>query len=592
MGKGTDKLYITHSEWASSDAFSASKGAAAGSSLPSNQGPPGRRLPFNYCAASLQPFVHPVCTPDGIIFDAEAIAACLAKKPGRNPVTGAPLRAADLIRLNFARNGEGDGDGSGSGSGSGDYIDPVTFKVFTEHTHIVALRHGTYANVFAWDTVERMNIKPKMWRDLVDDEPFTRKDIITLQDPLQVGTGRDVSQGGTAVQQNDNTPGDGRDDKVRRAREAVEKARRARTANGNGDATAGSGALVKKASGGGTLTRTNAGSATAAAAADDHAAVYTTGRAAASFTSTGLTPETSSARAVLSDEEWLLRPRRVKLAGYARLETNLGALNVALHTEHAPRAVWNFVRLAQRGAYRGVVFHRNLRGFMIQGGDPTGTGRGGTSIWGTPFADEVGGPLTHSGRGVVSMANKGKDTNTSQFFITYRAAKHLDRKHTIFGQVVGGLDVLDRMEAAPVDKDRGDRPVDDIVIQDVVVYLDPFAEFLQEKRREDEATAEKAAIQRRGGTDDDKLTWTGKRVRGAHENGDGAGSESAGVGKYLKTALKQQERQQQQQQQSNGTNAEVDRDKSGAEPLPLVDPWEEPAKKKIKSGGFGNFDSW
>ncbi len=563
-----------------------------------NNGAAFRRLPFNYCAASLQPFLHPVCTPDGTIFDAEVIAAWLDKqkpKPGTNPVTGAPLKAADLIRLNFARN---DADGSG------DLIDPVTFKVFTDNTHIVALRHGSYANVFAWDTVERMNIKPKMWRDLVDDAEFTRKDIITLQDPQNIA-GRDMSQFKFIKEGKDAAPAPGAPgaddsadygsvnvgalgrmgDKVLRAKEAVERARRERNAAG-GDvnrlsvAAGGSSGSLKETSR--TVTQ-SAASVPRPKKPAYNAATYTTGRAAASFTSTGLTPETSGERAVLSDEEWMLKPRRIKIKGYARLETSLGNLNIELHTDTAPKAVWNFVRLAQKGYYRGVVFHRNIRNFMIQGGDPSGNGRGGASIWGKNFADELEGPLTHSGRGVISMANKGKDTNSSQFFITYRAAKHLDHKHTIFGQVVGGLDVLDRMEAAPVDKAKGDRPLDDIVINDVVVYLDPFEEFMAEKRKKDQEEEHKAEVQRRGGTDDDKVTWTGKRLRGAADGDaqDSAGA-SAGVGKYLKAALKQQR----QQQETGGAD-----DASGGA-ASAADNWEEPARKKAKSGGFGNFDAW
>ncbi|KAL1894924.1 cyclophilin peptidyl-prolyl cis-trans isomerase Cyp8 [Sporothrix stenoceras] len=589
MGKGTDKLYITHSEWASADSFGASKGAAGRSGLATlpNNGASFRRLPFNYCAASLQPFQNPVCTPDGTIFDAEVIAAWLEKqkpKAGTNPVTGAPLKASDLIKLNFARN---DADGSH------DLIDPVTFKVFSDNTHIVAVRHGTYANVFAWDTVERMNIKPKMWQDLMDDAPFTRKDIITLQDPQNI-SGRNMAQfqfvkegkeAAPGVGKKDNT-GDGDEDegsvnvgalgrmgeKMLKAKEAVEKARKAREAGGDVNRT--STAVTKSSSG--TVARADHSASTIQRKPAYNAATYTTGRAAASFTSTGLTPETSGERAVLSDEEWMLKPKRIKYKGYARIETNLGNLNIELQPEFAPKAVWNFVRLAQKGYYKNVAFHRNIKNFMIQGGDPTGTGRGGTSIWGKNFVDELEGPLTHSQRGVLSMANKGKDTNSSQFFITYRATKHLDRKHTIFGQVVDGLDVLDRMEASPVDKSKGDRPIDDIVIHDVVVYIDPFEEFLSQKRKTDKEEEQKAKIQRQGGTDDDKVTWTGKRLRGA-DDGSSGGSSSAGVGKYLKAALKQQQQATDEDDRSLQSTSET---------------WAEPVRKKAKSGGFGNFDSW
>jgi peptidyl-prolyl cis-trans isomerase-like protein 2 len=575
MGKGTDKLYITHSEWSSSDAYSASVGAGAGSRAASktDSNASFKRLPFNFCAASLQPFKHPVCTPDGTIFDVEVISSWLEKHGNTNPVTGGPLSPKDLIALKFARNG----DSSSAADNQGDLIDPVSFKVFTDNTHIVAIRHGTYANVFAWDTVERMNIKPKMWRDLVDDQEFSRKDIITLQDP-QNAASRDMSRfkflkdGEDAVLTKEqeeerkqgcvNVDALGRiGDKVLRAKEAVERARKEREAGGDVNRSA-SKVLTK-----GTMGQPR--SQVQQKKMDVKAAAYTTGKAAASFTSTGLTPETSGERAVLTDEEWMLKPKRVKIKGYARMETNLGDLTIELQTETAPKAVWNFVKLAQKGYYKGVAFHRNIKNFMIQGGDPTGTGRGGTSIWGKNFADEFEGPLTHDARGIMSMANKGKNTNSSQFFVLYRPAKHLDNKHTIFGKVVGGLDVLAKMEAVPTD--GSDRPLNKIVIKDIVVFLDPFEEFLKEKSQKEKDEAEKEAIKRMGGTDDDKTTWTGKRIRA---DGTVAGeSAAAGVGKYLKEALQ-------------GHAGDVDEEDAG------LDTWEEPSRKKIKTGGFGNFDNW
>ncbi|KAI1857375.1 uncharacterized protein JN550_013255 [Neoarthrinium moseri] len=578
MGKGTDKLYITHSEWSSADAFSASTGARAQASNGSF-----KRLPFNFCAASLQPFQNPVCTKDGLIFDLEVISKWLDSHD-TNPVDGEPLQLKDLIKLNFARNGDVDSrgaDGLGNG-GKGDLIDPVTFKVFTDNTHIVAIRHGNYANVFAWDTVERMNIKAKMWRDLLDDAEFGRSDIITLQDP-QNAPSRDLSQfkylkdGEEALltkqQEEERKEGNvnisalGRvGDKVLRAKEAVEKARREREAGGDVNRSK---ALAKTSTNNGPRTSMIQDKKRA-----DNAAVYTTGRAAASFTSTGLTPETSSERALLSDEEYMLKPKRIKQKGYARIETNLGDLNIELQPEFAPKAVWNFVRLAQKGYYKGVSFHRNIRNFMLQGGDPSGTGRGGESIWGKNFADEFEGPNTHDARGVLSMANKGKNTNSSQFFITYRPVKHLDRKHTIFGKVVGGMDVLSKLEDVPTD--GSDRPLNKIFIKDVVVYLDPFEEF-QKSRRETERVAERnAEIQRRGGTEDDRTTWTGKRIRqDGTVDRDGAGP---GVGKYLQDALKKQK------------GAQAAEDEILEEDVP--DTWEEPVRKKAKSGGFGNFDAW
>ncbi|SPO01074.1 related to peptidylprolyl isomerase (cyclophilin)-like [Cephalotrichum gorgonifer] len=579
MGKGTDKLYITHSEWSSSDSFSASSGAAGAA----KRGAPGsfRRLPFNFCAASLQPFKNPVCTPDGTIFDVEVISAWLEKNP-TNPVNGEPLKAKDLIKLNFARNAGSDSRGAGMSDGAGDLVDPVTFKVFTDNTHIVAVRHGTYANVFAWETVERMNVKAKMWRDLVDDEEFSRADIITLQDP-QFSHSRDLSQfkhirdGGEALTTREreeeraagvNVAALGSvGDKVLRAKAAVEKARKDRESGRDVNKSAGGAASSQL-----TSQRSSSSSANPRKPPAPNAAIYTTGKAAASFTSTGLTPSTSGERATLTDEQYMLKPRRVKIKGYARLETNLGNVNLELHTDTAPKAVWNFTRLAKKGYYDGVTFHRNIPGFMIQGGDPTGTGRGGESVWGKNFDDELEGPNTHSARGTLSMANKGKNTNSSQFFLTYAPTPHLDRKHTVFGRVVGGLDVLGKMEDVPTD--GSNRPLNKIVIRSVVVYLDPFEEFLGKRKEEERKEQERDAVKRAGGTEDDRTTWTGKRLRGP---GGGGAEEAPGVGKYLKAGGATPKGEA----AANSEAADED-----------IDSWGGPAKKKVKSGGFGNFDSW
>ncbi|RDL39499.1 Cyclophilin-like protein [Venustampulla echinocandica] len=573
MGKGTDKLYITHSEWSSSDAYSASAGSNVSQKAPN--GASFKRLPFNFCAASLQPFKNPVCTPEGTIFDVEVISEWLAKHD-TNPVTGKPLKDKDLIKLNFARNS----DESARDGGMGDMVDPVTFKVFTDNTHIVAIKHGSEANVFAWETIERLNIKAKMWKDLVDDRDFGRSDIITLQDPQNIES-RDLSKfkflkdGETVLtkeQQEERKQGNvnisalGRvGEKVLRAKEAVEKARREREAGGDVNRSK---AMTKA----GVYNPAPKPSQLQDRKLAYNAAQYTTGRAAASFTSTGLTPETSGERAILTDEEYMLKPKRVKIKGYARIETNHGSLNIELQPETAPKAVWNFVQLAKKGYYNGVTFHRNIRNFMIQGGDPTGTGKGGTSVWGKNFQDEFDGPLVHDARGVVSMANKGKNTNSSQFFITYRPATHLDRKHTIFGRVVGGLDVLQKLENVPVDSSH--RPLDDITMENVVVFVDPFEEFQKQKREKDAVETEKEEIKKQGGTEDDRTTWTGKRIRG-----DGTvdtTDQSGAVGKYLKPG---------------GPDAGTDTSSGSiAVEDELMDM--EPAKKKVKAGGFGNFDGW
>lgn len=125
------------------------------------------------------------------------------------------------------------------------------------------------------------------------------------------------------------------------------------------------------------------------------------------------------------------------------METNRGTLELELYPLHAPKTVNNFIFLAREGFYDGVLFHRVIKDFVIQGGDPTGTGRGGP---GYQFEDECkGNPLTHE-RGVISMANAGPNTNGSQFFITHSPQPHLNGKHTVFGKVVKGLEVVDAIK--------------------------------------------------------------------------------------------------------------------------------------------------
>merc|ERR1712048_178488 len=133
--------------------------------------------------------------------------------------------------------------------------------------------------------------------------------------------------------------------------------------------------------------------------------------------------------------------------------------NLELHTDIAPRTCDNFLRLCAKDYYDNTIFHRLIQNFMIQGGDPTGTGKGGASGFekGNAFKDEFDSRLTHQGGGVVSMANSGKNTNKSQFFVTLKSCQHLDNKHSVFGRVVGGLKLLDILNAW--DTEGKDKPV-------------------------------------------------------------------------------------------------------------------------------------
>jgi len=147
----------------------------------------------------------------------------------------------------------------------------------------------------------------------------------------------------------------------------------------------------------------------------------------------------------------------------AIIRTNHGPIHIALYPEEAPKTVDNFVKLANNGFYDSVIFHRVIPDFMIQGGDPTGTGSGGP---GYTFEDEFNDRKVE--RGALAMANAGPNTNGSQFFIvTTEAAPWLDGKHTVFGEVTDGMDVVDAIEATPTD--RRDRPRDDARIEKLEV---------------------------------------------------------------------------------------------------------------------------
>ncbi|KAK7718735.1 Peptidyl-prolyl cis-trans isomerase-like 1 [Diaporthe eres] len=152
------------------------------------------------------------------------------------------------------------------------------------------------------------------------------------------------------------------------------------------------------------------------------------------------------------------------MAKEVALDTSMGTITVELYTSHAPKTCTNFETLARRGYYDETVFHRIIPGFMVQGGDPTGTGRGGTSIYGDKFADEIARPLQlkHTGAGILSMANAGPDTNGSQFFVTLAPAPWLDGKHTIFGRVKAGMGVVRRLGLVQTDSE--DRPAQEVKI--------------------------------------------------------------------------------------------------------------------------------
>jgi peptidyl-prolyl cis-trans isomerase A (cyclophilin A) len=148
----------------------------------------------------------------------------------------------------------------------------------------------------------------------------------------------------------------------------------------------------------------------------------------------------------------------------ANVQTNQGSFTIELFDDRAPKTAQNFIDLAEKGCYDGIIFHRVIEGFMIQGGDPTGTGRGGP---GYTIPDEFHAELQHTEEGILSMANAGPNTGGSQFFITLAPTPWLDRKHAIFGRVVEGMDVVRTIGSTATGP--GDRPVEEVVMDSVKI---------------------------------------------------------------------------------------------------------------------------
>ena len=297
----------------------------------------------------------------------------------------------------------------------------------------------------------------------------------------------------------------------------------------------------------------------------------------------------------MSEEEYMFEQvartasaSKDKGKAYVRMTTNFGPLNIELHVDKAPKTCYNFLQHCRAGYYDNVSFHRNIPGFMLQGGDPTGTGRGGESIWGgKPFRDEydVSGAYKHDARGVLSMANKGPGTNGSQFFFTYRATPHLDGKHTVFGRLVGsgaaaaGSDdaTLRAMEKVPTEPGT-DRPLRTIRILDVTVFEDPFVAFkerLEAKiKRENLSEAEiRQRDEKRKRRENDRTTWLGTELDGDKKEQERLEKLTGGVGKYL-----------------GPTAAAVAPKKQPIQANAFDLPAEK--KRKTEGGGFGDFSSW
>ncbi|KAL0332343.1 UNVERIFIED_CONTAM: Peptidyl-prolyl cis-trans isomerase CYP65 [Sesamum calycinum] len=464
MGKkqhSKDRMFITKTEWATEWGGAKSK----------ESGTPFKRLPFYCCALTFTPFEVPVCTADGSVFEIMQIIPYI-RKYGRNPVTGAPLKQEDLISLTFHKNSEGE------------YHCPVLNKVFTEFTHIVAVK--TTGNVFCHENPNALDSR------VLTDFDHVKKNLKVDDEAMlkELGTekGKEIALHG------------GGGSKAMNERAAALAAILAARSRIKDDAESKSGEKPKQ-----TFSIVDAASA----------AVY--GRSAAAAKADASQKTAARIAMHMAGERAPVNAKLVK----SRFTTGAASRSFT-STSYDPvtKNEYEYVKVEK-------IPREEVINFMIQGGDPTGTGRGGESIWGKPFKDELNSKLVHSGRGVVSMANSGPHTNGSQFFM-YKSANHLNFKHTVFGMVVGGLPTLSAMEKVPVDDD--DRPLEEIKIISVEVYVNPYAESDEE---EEGKTNEEKKVE---DEENDKIgSWYSNPVTRSTETPALGG----GVGKYLKARISQ-----------------------------------------------------
>jgi len=638
-----DRAYIRQSEYKTEG-----YGGATASTSTSTTAPASKLFPWDRCSITGEPWQDPVASfPDGAVFDVTAAVPAIRKSGGKHPLfPNQPLALKDLVRLHYHRIGGGGGEGEDDKQAS--FGCPVTGKAFTSSSHIVALKPT--GNVFAFDAIDRLCLKAKNMKDLLDDTPFTRADIIHLQDPLDV-SGKKADMMARAVKKSSSVPETtttttsvaeeknsssldasalGKDAQKILAR--ITSSGPGSVAGGRGDR--GAGRLLHSLSSQEQQQQNDPrlrapqrenvaapafkpGAATWATDGDNSqlsyqmrkeaerkrkkeeeeeqrrkkkkekkdgecpsppkpygeepfkrlAAIAAAASRPVAFTSS-VTPLNASSTSVhLPQPPKFRKPKAEK--GYARVSTTLGDLNLELFADSAPRAVENFIVLANSGYYDGCVFHRSIRNFVLQGGDPTGTGKGGESIYdkgGFPFEDSH---RSHDARGVVAMANAGdRNANGSQFYITYRSAPHLDGKHTVFGRVVGGATTT-LSEIEKLGTDDNDRPQVAVVIEKVTVFVDPFDGGDDEEEGEGEEEGEEQRVRREAAETREKEEGR-KRARwfsGPAPSGSGGGG--GGVGRYLAGAVAQQEL---------GRGAAAQQQQRTA--------------PKKSTGGFGDFSSW
>ena len=480
-----------------------------------------RPLPFDCCALTLTPYVAPVCTTDGVIFDNNAIMSHLMKHKV-DPVTGRTMTSRDLIGKSFCcvmiflmdlmplfgsvsqcyttiyfsvLNMDKD-------ESTGRWQCPVLNRPFTDRTAIVAIRqrggtNSNEANVYSREAYRELNVKPKNYLDLISGVKFDPKvDVITLQDPedealCNLRDIRNFSHINRMREDNNqrqvdaaNVAGSNVTYSVTATRimEKLDKEKRKRERAAEEQSRK---LLLQPKD----CSEVGTSEETINIYTDEllSGLSMTTGMASGSLTSTTMTITRENSARLATEEEILTSQceqlRRLKKKGMVRMYTNVGVMDIELHCDIVPRTCMNFLLLIMKKEYDGSKFHRSIPNFMIQGGKKSGAkskSDEGGSVWDKPFMDEFDDRLKHVGPGILSMANSGPCTNGRQFFITYKSCGHLDRKHSVFGKVVGGLEILRRLEQLATDE--LDRPSENVNIDSIEILENPLAEALEIER--------------------------------------------------------------------------------------------------------------
>lgn len=431
------------------------------------------------------------------------------------------------------------------------------------------------AYVYSYEAYKELNVTPKNWLDLTTGKKFSPKDVLILNDPQdeEFAKQRNI-QNFWHIQHARNDTNTAPSNNVKhsvtatRIMEQISKEKKKRNLE------------EQKKESSSSATSQSSAKKLKIFSHDVTGVRYTAGKASGSLTSTAMEVTSKNAIREASPEEILqaqfqiMKQRKEK--GYVRLITNLGDLLVELHCDIAPRTCTNFLGLVEAKKYDGTSFHRLIPNFMVQGGKAK-SGSEDASLWGPSFVDEFDDRLKHVDAGVVSMANTGPGTNKRQFFITFKSCSHLNRKHSIFGQVVDDTNgVLKKIEKQPVD--TKDRPLETVKIITAEILVDPAQDALElqheqmeerEKKRQEEETRKQAMAVGKSGVVKNKISTSTSNNK-----------TNSRVGKYLpKSAV-----------QSKIVDGDQNNERDTS--MPMILPAAKPKAPPPTKTKFGDFSGW